>query len=215
MSMDTSTLRSTVGAEVAWRARFLHELGLVHLRGVTRDQLTSLLQSVGRILHVANVSVRRQSASMVTSDEPLDLHTDHSRARYVALFCQIPASAGGTTIVADTRPALDALSDDDRAQLSEVRVREHRIFEGDAGVCRLLRMEGGAARVYYAPWLVARADRERPPVRRFREALASLRPARVRLGCGDLLLIDNSRMVHGRTRIRGDRNRHLVRFWLD
>jgi hypothetical protein len=76
-----------------------------------------------------------------------------------------------------------------------------------------------AGKVYYASWLLAPdlGEAERKLAARFDACLAqkdAVSPIRIRLEPGEMLFVDNHRVLHGRSKLPPDSRRHLVRLYL-
>jgi len=193
----------------------LQKRGWFHMQSATGDALFSLAESLGSVVYETDVSVRKESRGLVTSDKALDFHTDHSLVNYVAWFCIKPDDRGGDTILADALDAFALLNDDDRKTLESVMLKEHAVFENDPGAAPLVSKTNGMLKFYYSFWLV---DKRMPPNCRrafdaFRRAVAGAPFHRFKLRRNDILVVDNSRILHGRMSIK-DPSRRLKRLWI-
>lgn len=195
----------------------LRDSGYVLLRGAGVPGLVDLIETLGRVLFVEEVVVDASSPSLVKSSAGLSLHTDHHRADLIVWHCIAQSDEGGETLIADGIAALDALSPAQRSALATIELQEHSVFRGDADRCPVLFSKRGADRIYYSYWL---ADQPLSPAQRdaldaFEHAVQRGPCMRIRLEPGDVLAIDNGRMVHGRASINGSRERHLRRYWIE
>lgn len=193
----------------------LKERGWFHMQSATEGMFSLLTASLGYVVYETDVSVRKESRGLVTSDKALDFHTDHSLVDYVAWFCITPDDRGGDTILADARNAFALLNDSDKKTLEAVMLKEHAVFENDPGMAPLVSKYNGALKFYYSFWL---ADRRMPPDCRrafdaFRRAVSRAPFHRFKLRRNDILIVDNSRILHGRMPIKNP-SRRLRRLWI-
>lgn len=193
----------------------LRQHGWFHLSCAGGDLFSTLVNSLGNVIHTTDVVVKPESKGLVTSAKPLDFHTDHSKADYVAWLCKEPDASGGNTILADARKAFALLSVDDKKALQTVMLTEHQMFEDDPLQSPLVSLVRGRLKFYYSFWLV---DKNLPPQQRkafdaFRRAVATISFVEFKLQRDDILIVDNSVILHGRRAIKCH-NRRLKRFWI-
>lgn len=190
--------------------------GFFHLSGVGPDVLDEVLGGIGTVLLVTDVAVDPESTRLVTSDEAIDLHTDHHRADVIVWHCVRQTDEGGESILLDVLPAYHRLTPEQQRVLRAIRLDEHAVFPEDEGTCPLVRLRDGAPRFYFASWLLDEpaSALERDALGAFREALALHPPRILKLQPGDVLGIDNGRILHGRSAIGGNRQRLLRRYWV-
>jgi len=182
-----------------------------------RDAFDALPARLGaEVIHQTDVAVRPGRA-LVTSDRALDLHTDHHRADWVAWLCVRPSSAGGESYLADAEAAFVSLPEATRADLARLALFEHSIFPGDASLHPFVEERAGRRRFYCSFWFDPAGIPDAACVSAldaFAVAARAHEVARLRLDEGDVLIVDNRRVLHARTAITGTRDRHLVRHWL-
>lgn len=196
---------------------FIDSDGYLLLGGVSPDQAERILASLGRTLFVTNVTVRAGRA-LVTSDKALDLHTDHHRADLIAWHCIEQTDRGGETILLDSYNIVDQMAPNDVTALRQVNLQEHKVFEEDSGQFPMLSERFGRRKIYYSSWMQpGRVDAAaRASLEQFRRLVGgAATPVRMKLMPGDLLLIDNGRLLHGRTAIEGNKRRLLKRYWIE
>jgi len=194
----------------------LDEHGYFLLPRAGRRVLVDALEDLGRVLHVEEVVVAPESASLVKSERGLSLHTDHHRADLILWYCIAQSDQGGETILADALAAVSTLSCDDQEVLKRVQLKEHSVFYGDNERHPLLWTKDGRIRVYYSYWMAeSLSEAERTAFEAFALAVEQGPKVTLRLAPGDILAIDNGRMLHGRASISGSKERHLRRYWLE
>lgn len=189
--------------------------GWALLPGRGPDAFARVPAALGASVLLGTEVAVREGRALVTSDRALELHTDHHRARWIAWLCVAQTSEGGATRLADGRAALAQLSDDQRTHLAEIRLFEHGVFAADTGSHPLIEDGDGAPLLYASFWFDTVLDPgQRSALESFQRALHRVEMANFRLAPGDVLVIDNRRMLHGRTAITGSRDRLLIRHWL-
>lgn len=190
--------------------------GFIHLADMPFDDFEEISKSLGDIIHITDVKVNESTPALVTSARGLDFHTDHSKADIIAWYCLKQSSEGGESVLVDSKKVLGAFSEDEIKLLSQIQLREHKMFEGDKDSYPLLTKNKDGYKCYYSFWLVNKNLQE--PfcgiLKKFQEAIKMAEAKRILLKPKDVLLIDNGRIFHGRTEIKGDKDRFLKRFWI-
>ena len=169
---------------------------------------------LGKMIRHDEVRVDPNSRSKLNSGCLLDVHTDHSKAKYIAWYCFKQSSRGGETLILDSRELLQHLNDYEIKCLREIHLFQHSVFKSDARSWPLLSSVDGTLQIYYAGWLVNPVDQHKQELRKLKRLIKLTQKNQLRLTPGDLLVIDNRRILHGRREIKGDKDRHLRRFWL-
>lgn len=176
----------------------------------------ALAELSATVLYTTEVVVR-EGRALVTSDRALAFHTDHHRADLIAWLCLAQTTDGGASRLADASAAFASMTPEQQALLAGIRLFEHSVFPGDVSTYPLVERTPRGPRFYFSFWL----DHSHPlrPAEKvaldaFEAAVRHHQVANFRLAPGDVLLIDNRRILHGRSAITGSRDRHLVRHWL-
>lgn len=201
---------------VAQIVRDVDATGFAVLRNATDGEFSAILGSLGVVIHVEDVNADGTGPSLVSSRHGLSPHTDHHAAGHIVWRCVAQTDQGGDTIVVDGIKLFRALPEHRRRALQGVVLAEHNIFDGDLDEHPMITWEGEEPRIYYSYWL-ARDEltgAEREAFEAFANALEVVPTVRIRLQAGDVLVVNNHRMLHGRTAIRGTSRRLLVRYWL-
>ncbi|MCB9763740.1 MAG: TauD/TfdA family dioxygenase [Alphaproteobacteria bacterium] len=197
--------------------RQLAKKGYCQMGGPSDKQALALQDRLGHVIHIEQVRSDATGPALVSSQHSLSPHTDHHAAHFVLWRCLEQAEWGGDSLVVDGLALVAALPAHHREALRGIRLVEHNIFEGDVDEHPMLTTSpDGGERLYYSYWLADEtlAGAARAAFDMFSNALEVVPVHRVRLRPGDLLVVNNHRMLHGRTRIGGNRTRHLVRYWL-
>ncbi|MEQ8272759.1 MAG: TauD/TfdA family dioxygenase [Deltaproteobacteria bacterium] len=188
--------------------------GFVYLPRRSELDLVEVIEALGHPIYIEEVRVDGNGRALVKSWDGISWHTDHHRADTILWHGREAAEAGGETLVVDGLAAFSTLSAHHRAALREVVLLEHSVFDGDSDRHPMITGTEDRVALYYSLWLV---DDELPEaqaaaLRAFEDAVSRCPHHRFRLERGDLLAIDNRRMLHARTAIEG--TRHLRRYWL-
>ena len=208
----------------------LRERGALCMRGVPLDADNHSLRSLGAQLGPPSLRALERSLDegggvqrvqslpagvrdrfgkplLSAGDGEFPLHTDESfldqPARFVLLHCWQPAATGGTNHIADVRAIAARVDRVEWIAWTQLRLPypcgDRCAF--DAGVLRLNPTECTAA---------ALSSQQRTWLGRF-SASAQRAAAELALASGDLLLLDNHRMLHGRTAFDSASGRLLKR----
>lgn len=201
---------------VAQVVRDVGAAGFAVLRNADDSEVSAILASFGVVIHVEDVDAGGTGPSLVSSRHSLSPHTDHHAARHIVWRCVAQADQGGDSIVVDGIALFRALPEHHRRALQGVVLAEHNIFDGDLDEHPMITWDGEEPRIYYSYWLARDGliGAEREAFEAFSNALEVVPTIRIRLQVGDVLVVNNHRMLHGRTAIRGTSRRLLVRYWL-
>lgn len=208
MSTLTTT---TIEAEVS-------EIGYTIIRYPDSKSKEEILATLGQIIQTTEIRENPKSSRLLASNQPMDFHTDHNAANFIAWHCNSQSATGGESLLIDTRPILAGLSESALSILQEISVQKHRVFYEDTLSIPLLSPTDDEAvfAVYYASWLIGpQADiKHTRALEKFQKVLLEARPIEILLSEGDMLIIDNHRMLHGRAGFPTNSNRWLSRYWL-
>jgi Taurine catabolism dioxygenase TauD, TfdA family len=196
---------------------------------------TFLLRQIGHIAAQDGAGRMTQVLRDVNGDgaAELDYHCDTSDL-LVLLCLQQAAGGGGRTKLASSRAVVELIGRE-RPDALETLIRDDFWFDrrGRAGEQIIVRpivrlLPGGAVDLYYQSHTVRNTPKTcgPPHTARQAEALAVLdevlkRPATgfsLMLEPGDMLVIRNSRVLHGRSPyidVPGPRSRRMLRIWMD
>ncbi|CAC9617053.1 hypothetical protein [uncultured Gammaproteobacteria bacterium] len=192
----------------------LEDYGFKHLKNQTTKNVNLLCHSLGKILLETDVKIDLTTKALVTSDKELDMHTDHSKAKYIVWHCLKQTSVGGHSLLLDTKKVLQKLSNREKQELKKIQLFEHKIFKDDLESYPMLSKLNGKDKMYYSFWFINPDNKYSQSFLKFRSVVDKMEKIEIRLNTNDVLIIDNDRMFHGRTKISGDKNRHLKRFWI-
>lgn len=192
----------------------LLRFGFVHLKDQSEDLVQTYLSELGEIIFTTNVKVKPDSKPLVTSDKALDFHTDHHKAKYIAWHCYKQTDKGGESILMDAQRIYFQLPEAYKKALEEIHLFEHKIFPDDKESNPLANVSDGQIKFYYSFWLVSDTDKKNPALREFQRLIKTNEPIKLTLNPNDVLIVDNHRILHGRTAIEGSKDRFLKRYWI-
>ena len=213
--------------------RRLPDEGYVHIaRVLPEDVFTAAARQLGTITLRTDIRVDSQADDALRrardpqyADRPsvyraegLTYHTDSPLIDVLAWYCVEQDAVDGTSALVDTGDLNKHFTEDEQAALSRVRVRTMiREADGHEIVREFPLFANG--KVYYAAWLLSEdlGDDERALAARFADYIArkdATDPIRIRLKPGEMLFVDNHRILHGRSEIPPDSRRHLVRYYI-
>ncbi len=165
--------------------------------------------------------------SLARTATEFPLHTDGSfetnPPKYIALQCiQNDVEGFGVSVLVDSWKLIPQLSDDSRAVLEKSSFLFSRFSSGKEvrAFSPILKSQNGQFIIRY------RNDRNftlTPPDDRARVALAEFHTLlnspdlreEIFLMPGDILVVDNQRLLHGRTALSGKKRRVLRRLWIE
>tara|TARA_S200000501_G_C20773264_1_gene721537 strand:+ start:872 stop:1246 length:375 start_codon:yes stop_codon:yes gene_type:complete len=110
-----------------------------------------------------------------------------------------------------------------REVLRSIRLKEHTVFKGDRGNHPLIYETAAGERIYYSVlfeptefWLAndLLSDIQRIAFDAFNEAVKEAVSVCIKLNPDECLVVDNGRILHGRTAIHDESNRLLKRYWI-
>ena len=181
------------------------------------SEIDSIISGLGSSFMETDIVVKESGRKFLTSAEAMDYHTDHFRADFILWWCLRQTTEGGESVLVDAESVFTHdLSRSAQRALYEIRVGGHKVLEDDEEYYPLVSDRDGKRKFYYAPWLIVKPKngRERDALDEFEQALRFAEPVKAQLKPNDFLLVDNSRVVHGRTAIMGTKDRLLKRFWI-
>ncbi len=196
----------------------ISEKGYTIIRYPESKNTEEILASLGDVIQTTEIRENPKSTRLLASHQPMDFHTDHNAANLIAWHCNSQSATGGESLLIDTRHILGGLSESTLSLLQEISVQTHKVFYNDKLSVPLLSETDVEAvfGVYYASWLIgSQADiKHTKAVEKFQQELAQAKPVELLLSEGDILIIDNHRMLHGRAGFPPNSNRWLTRYWL-
>lgn len=192
----------------------LKKKGFVHLTNQSEEQLQAILNSLGKVIMITDVIIKKKSKGLVTTALGIDFHTDYHNAKYIAWYCYKQTDLGGDSLLIDAEKLFLTLAIEQQESLKKVQLFEHKIFSGDKGSYPFVEIDENNNRQFHCS-LINDLDKENPAFIYFQKLISETQPIKINLKERDILIIDNHRMFHGRTPIEGSKDRHLKRYLLE
>lgn len=196
----------------------LSKKGYLHLKHPLSKNLNEIFESLGQRIQKTEIKENLESTRLLVSNQPMTFHTDHYAAKYIAWFCNSQSASGGDSLLVDVFEVFKKISKNSLGLLKEITVKTHRIFHEDKLTFPLLQLDedDNPITIYYAKWLVnyPGSTQHQKALEKFEAELQLTKPITLLLSEGDLLIIDNHRMLHGRNGFPTASNRWLTRYWL-
>jgi alpha-ketoglutarate-dependent taurine dioxygenase len=200
------------------------ELGAAgHVLAAPAGSRSEFLESIarwGEPVSQERIALREGAHAYVARPGPVPLHTDHPDSDLVAWWCEEQDEEDGATLLLDALPVVAALPERTRERLSQVQLACPPLAGGPPSESRPVLRDGedGIA-LFCSPWLRAvGADPDHQAaldeLRRGLSTEARTRTRRRRMARGDVLIVDNRRVLHGRGAIPPTSRRVLHRVWV-
>lgn len=190
----------------------LSESGRVHLvDSDNKDAYNYLAGSLGKVLNKSSIKVKPDSDQFIHSSGYVEFHTDDPRADFIAWKCIKPADFGGENILKNLYLAYSRLNIKHKNILKTVRIIVN-IPGAPYDVPFLQEDNKYGVRFYYAPWKVlSNRDSDKDEALFYLNlSLKEELSERILLSEGDILIVNNRFIVHGREPYIGI-DRHLER----
>lgn len=191
----------------------LREKGYILIKGSNPEEAVKYAKQLGKIIWTTDVQIRK-SKGMLTSTRGLEFHTDHHHADYILWFCHQQTTEGGESVLVDAKEVFQSMYKKDQEVLRSIKLYEHKIFDHDPECYPLIDCNDD---VYYSFWEYDKDlhEEDKSVLDKFSKLLHDHDHVNITLQPNDILIINNRRMCHGRTEIRGTKNRHLKRYWIN
>tara|TARA_B100000965_G_scaffold316555_1_gene276890 strand:- start:749 stop:1387 length:639 start_codon:yes stop_codon:yes gene_type:complete len=178
--------------------------------------LQELIHRLGFIIMENDVSIDKQSRSLVRSSKPLPPHTDHHLAHYILWHCHKQDSEGGFSIVVDGLKIFQEMDSKQKELLKGINLMEHCVFKDDLQHHPMIQNTENGLRIYYSFWMADDnlSKEQKEAFEAFNNRVRDAQPIKFRLEPGECLVIDNGRILHGRSSLSPDSDRLLKRYWI-
>jgi hypothetical protein len=173
----------------------------------------NIVSELGPIIYTAEIKPQKNVRAKYATTHEMELHTDHPRARWISWECIRQSSEGGYSLLKDSYEALKKFSVDEKKELENTLVNTHKVFPDDSSKYPILRRDVDESYwFYFTPWMTGEVTS--PLFHKLKLALDNIPTMSVKLNPGEILIVNNARMLHGRSAITGDQNRLLIRNWI-
>ena len=189
----------------------------------SKHSLDNLFEVLGHIIMETAVSIDRKSRPLVTSAEGLSPHTDHHLAHYILWHCIVQDSRGVHSIIVDGLNVFRSMNPETQEMLRHINLMEHSVFKNDLEHHSLISETSIGDRIYYPIlfnptefWLAGErlTKEQKQAFNAFNAAVRGTKSIRLKLEPGECLVVDNGRILHGRTPLSNNSDRLLKRYWI-
>lgn len=203
---------------MAYQDKYIEDIeskGFCYIQKGGEFFLRELVDKLGYVIQEKNILVEEKYRKWSTSTKAMPLHTDHSRVDFVAWHCIEQTDKGGETLLSDASIVFNQLSPNHKEILKKVELKNVQLFEKDLPFNPLMLIEENKTKFYFVPWLI-KENESKEVEDALNELHTKLKENMVtlRLEKEDLLIIDNTRILHGRNPITGLTDRLLKRYWI-
>jgi hypothetical protein len=199
----------------------VRERGFFHVReALSPDDYCALSTALGEIVGKERIALRPGAHAYVAKPGPVPLHTDQPEVEIIGWQCERQDAEDGSSVLFDTRPFLERLDAELHAALHDVHLMTPPLAGGPPTMrWPVLRRTSDGEALFCSPWLrsASPAASHVRALEHFREQLSlaiKRAPTRIRLAHGEMLLVDNRRVLHGRGAIAPTSRRALQRVWI-
>ena len=179
------------------------------------DEFTQISQELGDIYHQTDIKIDSRSRTHFRSPKTLALHSDDFDADYVAWYCNNPGNDNVPTVLLDEMLFWAQLPSDMYPYLHDCYIKRY-----DEPLKPILReLSPSSPNIYFIPW-----NTVSPRTPKHQTALDTLTSLINEYSQSHLnhiyhkkdhfLIIDNKRILHGRSSTSPSSSRHLIRLWI-
>jgi hypothetical protein len=175
-----------------------------------------VIDQLGFTIMENDVSLDKDSRSLLRSNKSLPPHTDHHLAHYILWHCIRQDSEGGHSIIVDGLQIFQGMSENDKTLLNSIELMEHCVFKDDLQNHPMIWENKNGLRIYYSFWMADEnlSKEQKDAFERFNNRVREITPIKFRLDADECLIIDNGQILHGRTSLSTDSDRLLKRYWI-
>ncbi len=192
--------------------------GFVHIPAGGYD-LDVVLRDLGQVVDRTTVSLRPDINTYLCQPESIPPHTDHPVARWIAWRCVEQDAVGGDQWLVDGHAALAQCDASTTQVLTRTLLPARRRSGCEVAATPIVAQVVEEPHIFFAPWLTPlRMDPDIALALNLFKRLVSPESGcqhhSIRITPGDVLVVDNHRILHGRPAIAQDSRRRLDRFWI-
>lgn len=194
--------------------------GYAVLSDVSTEDYRRLAAELGHVVHEEMIQLREGAHAYVAKAGAVPFHTDQAQVEIVAWRCNRQDDHDGASLLLDSQVVLARLPTPTLDALQRTSLACPPVAGGPPSFAvPVLRSVPGRELFFCTPWLeaVGAGTEEEEAVRtlgRMIRAMGATSSVRVRLAPGDVLLVDNQRVMHGRNALSQGSPRQLHRLWV-
>lgn len=202
-------------------AKTVHENGWAVIQNISEDEIPTLCATLGIINGIRELKHPNYVKKKIALDAlyRIPYHTDHHSARYLLWHCIESNRVGGASRFIDGLEVLENLSSRTIQILETIQLTTAMEGEKELGKHSMLNENGQNYEVYFGFYKMSmRSDElstaQKTALREFYEISNTVSQHEYNLAEGEVLIVDNRRMLHGRSALTEDSIRHLIRYWI-
>jgi len=208
MTLDTSTITESV-----------QRTGWCRLGPMNDAEYRTLVGQLGKPWCETAVELRPDVRSYLCKPEPVPFHTDHPDADWMSWRCEVQDESDGAQQLIDGLEALRACGPRVREALMHVHAEVKVRGDSPPSKVPIVRATPAGDRLFFAEWIKPiECDPHSASAFAFlRDEMlrrADSHVQEVRLSEGEVLIVDNGRLLHGRKGLGSVSKRRLRRFWI-
>jgi hypothetical protein len=190
--------------------------GFALLGSMSRDEYFGLMHALGTPGFETSVELREEIKTYVCQPGEVPMHTDHPEADLIAWRCDQQDDLDGASLIMDGQRVAQNCDARTRSLLEKTYLAPRRSKGHPPLLTPVLRAIKGLTRVCFAPWLAPVSDdpAQHQAYDAFADAIRRAAPTEVRLAEGEVLIVDNARVLHGRRSLDASSRRKLTRLWI-
>lgn len=206
-------------AEAAAIVDAVRSTGWCRLGPISDLEYRELVAKLGTPWCETAVELRPDVRSYLCKPEAVPFHTDHPDADLMSWRCEMQDDLDGAQQLVDGLAALRACGAQVRDVLTRVNTEVRVRRDSPASRTPIVRETPEGDRLFYAPWLKP-LEQDQQSAGAFNTLRAEIdrrtesAVQEVRLSKGEVLIVDNGRMLHGRGPLEQASRRRLRRFWI-
>ncbi|PRA80177.1 hypothetical protein CQ054_21310 [Ochrobactrum sp. MYb29] len=194
--------------------------GWVALHNVSHSDFDHITNNLATRLYDSDIKLDAGRTHFVTKPLAIPYHCDSPRAGFIAWHCISTGSQSVPIKLVDTWKVLSSFDQEIVSALSETRLGFNCRITGNFCSLPVVNYYGNDENrpiVFFNPWNIPKnlTSLCHAALVSFEKALNDEFPARINLQPGDVLVIDNHRIVHGRDALDEGTDRHLKRRLLE
>jgi hypothetical protein len=193
----------------------LKSQGVILLSDVKFEHLPKYIKLLGNSFYETEIKVVENSKKKFNSLQFLDLHSDDPNAKYVLLYCIEQGDEGGLSLLLDLGLFFSSNENSELYKNIKMKVPNFTFKEKlEINDYEFILSDRG---YYFYPWDKTEAyeEPEKIAIEQLKNFIDKSPKLEIMLKKHDLLIFDNKKYIHGRTKIVEQiKKRKLFRVWI-
>lgn len=192
---------------------FLMSNGYFFTSNINKQQALDIVVQFGHVISCETVTQMPKSPRIVHSIEPMPFHNDHPHCKWIIWWCEKSSDKSERTYIQDSYAILANWQQDDLIKLSKATCIYPTLNNALDKFASHYIWNLMQKNIYYCPWY--KAHDEDNICDRLDKEIQKTRPKEeFSFMHGDLLIIDNHRILHSRSPLLKNSKRKLLRWWI-